>query len=425
MRKPLRLIAVTLLLALLLPGCGNKQAGAVTPPETTALPDAWDVRIAVASDLHLDPDNRNQNAAALSAAGYNMELVDALLWDAKEQGAAFLLLTGDLVNGGKPHRHEALTEKLRQAEEAGLPVYVLPGNHDLAPIGQQEFAAFYAEFGFDEAYSRDAHSLSYCALREDVALLMMDTGGYSAGAIDLPDAEKREHNEAFLCDETLRWAEAMLQEARRRGLPILCAGHYNLLTPESQNPDAHGYHVENGTRFAALLRKYGVRLYLSGHTHVRAVWQEQGLTEQVSEYLLSYPAGYTMLDLRAGHLRCLPRRVDVSAWAAENGQKDPVLLHFAAWQQEELQRYSVENVAYMSQRNPISKREKKLASEFFYAVMDAFWRGELWERREELKALPGCEPFFRCAEGYAYGWWLRDLLDNVSPLLGGYTLELS
>ena len=38
--------------------------------------------------------------------------------------------------------------------------------------------------------------------------------------------------------------------------------------------------------------------------------------------------------------------------------------------------------------------------------------------------MPGAVPFYRCAEGYAYGWWLRDLLENVSPLLKGYTLEL-
>lgn len=252
----------------------------------------------------------------------------------------------------------------------------------------------------------------------------MDTSGYSLGAIDLPGAGKRQNNEAFLSEETLRWAETMLREAASRGLPILCAGHFNLLTEESRNPEASGYHVENGERFAALLRKYGVPLYLSGHTHVRAVYQEGGLTEQVTEYLLSYPTGCTVLDLRDKELRCLPRRVDVNGWASETGSTDPVLLNYAAWQQEQLRAYSVENVAYMSQRNPISRREQEEAADFFYAVMDAFWRGELYERREEMKALPGAEAFRRCAEGYAYGWWLSDLLENVSPLLGGYTLQI-
>lgn len=413
--------ALTALLIVLL--CGCSKTTRADAPTDMPFPTAQGLRVAVGSDLHLDPDNR-VNGTALSAAGYNLELVDALLWDAHQQGAKLILLTGDLVNGGKPHRHEALAEKLAAAEQMGLDVYVLPGNHDLAPIGQREFAEYYDDFGFAEAYSRDEASLSYCIMRDDLTLLMMDLGGYSAGAIDLPGAGKRYNNEAFISEITLAWVEEMLKEASERGVPILCAGHFNLLTRESRNPDNSGYYVENGERLAALLRKYGVPLYLSGHTHVRAVQQEQGLTEQVTEYLLSYPTGYTILDITDDALRCLPRRVNVDAWASETGQTDKTLLHFAQWQQEELRRYSDENVEYMAKRNTISSREKKEASSFFYAVMDAFWRGELYDRREEMKAMPGMEPFFRCAEGYAYGWWLRDLLDNVSPLLSGYTLDL-
>ena len=38
--------------------------------------------------------------------------------------------------------------------------------------------------------------------------------------------------------------------------------------------------------------------------------------------------------------------------------------------------------------------------------------------------MPGYEPFFRCAEGYAYGWWLKELIRTASPLLKGFTLEI-
>ena len=116
--------------------------------------------------------------------------------------------------------------------------------------------------------------------------------------------------------------------------------------------------------------------------------------------------------------------MDVDAWAGETGQTNKELLHFSDWQQKQLKAYSTENVEYMAMRNPISNREKKEAEAFFYAVMNALYDGELYERREEMKAMPGAEPFYRCAEGYAYGWWLKDLLENVSPLLKGYTLEL-
>ena len=36
--------------------------------------------------------------------------------------------------------------------------------------------------------------------------------------------------------------------------------------------------------------------------------------------------------------------------------------------------------------------------------------------------MAGYDAFFRCAEGYSYGWWLRDLIESESPDLPGYTL---
>ena len=402
---------------------GEKPAQNVPGSTVAPMPAPEGLRIAVASDLHFDPDNTDKSREHTEAV-YNPELADALLWDAKKQGAEILLLTGDLVNGGKPGRHEALAGKLKQAEESGLTVLVLPGNHDLAPVTQTQFAAVYADFGYAEAYSRDAVSLSYCILREDLGLmiLMMDTAGYRVSAIDLPGAQGIENDEAFFSEETLRWTERMLETAREKGMHVLCAGHFNLL-PEINREHLSGYYLENAARFARLLREYGVSLYLSGHMHLRMVYREDGLTELLTEYLLAYPTGYSMLDLTDAGISCLPRRVDVDAWARETGQTDPVLLGFTAWQQEELLNYSRENVAYMTQRNPLKARETDQAVRFFYATMDAYWNGTLAERRAEIRAMPGYEPFFRGAEGYAYAWWLKDLIETAPPELAGFSLN--
>ena len=220
----LLLCAFLQMLAASVPARAESEADGTENAERSSL------RIAVASDLHLDPDNTDKSQG--TEVVYNMELVDALLWDAKQQGAEMILLTGDLVNGGKPQRHEALAEKLRKAEREGLPVYVLPGNHDLAPVGQTEFASFYEDFGYAEACSRDPVSLSYCVIRDGVMLLMMDTAGYSLGAIDLPGAAARSRNDPFFSEETLRWAEACLQDAKEKSLTVLAAGHYNLRSCE-------------------------------------------------------------------------------------------------------------------------------------------------------------------------------------------------
>lgn len=285
------------LLAVMLCGCGKKTV----PPVQTPMPAAEGLRIAVASDLHFNPDT-SENAYDQGAVKYNTQLVGALLYDVESEGADVLLLTGDLVNSGKTEHHRALAEKLHSASDAGVAVYVLPGNHDLAPIGQQEFAALYGEFGYNDAYSRDSASLSYCIMRSDVCLLMLDTGGYPADTIDLPDAPQRENDTALVCESTLQWAHRMLQD--------------------------------------------------------------------------------------------------------------------------ELRAYADQNIADMDERNPLTRRETQQAVEFFYAVMDAYWQGDLAAEREALLAMPGCEPFFRCAEGYAYGWWLRKLIDTATPMLGGFRLNM-
>ncbi|MBO5567889.1 MAG: metallophosphoesterase [Clostridia bacterium] len=392
-----------------------------TDTPAIAPPQAGELRIAVGSDLHLDQDHADRSGE-LGAVSYNLDLVDALLWDARQKGAEVLLLTGDLVNGGRAYRHEVLAEKLCQAEEDGITVYVLPGNHDLAPIGQTEFAAFYADFGFDEAFSRDRTSLSYSILRDDLMILMLDTAGYRAGAIDLPEAPQRDNNDAFLSEGTLRWIESQLKEAQSRRIHVLCAGHYNMLSDYSHIPGS-GFYLENADRLAQLLREYSVPLYLSGHMHVQAIYQEDGLTELLTEYLMNYPSGYSLLDLSEETIRFTPVRINVDAWAAETGQTDPVLLHFTSWQKETLRAYCRATVASMAERNALREDEVEKAADFFYAVMVAYWDGTLAEKRDMLETMPGRQAFFHSADGYSYGRWLQDMIDFASPLMQGFTLN--
>ena len=411
-------LAALLIVALLLTGCAVETE--IVVPENTPLPEPEGLRIAVASDLHLNPDN-TEKGEEVYAVLYSPELLDALLWDARQQEAEILLLTGDLVNDGKQHRLDLLAEKLHQAEETGMDVYVLPGNHDLGPATQTDFAATLEDFGFAEAFSRDPASLSYCVIRDGLMILMMDTGGYGARCIDLPGAEIPESEDAFFSEKTLSWVERMLKTAGERDLHVLCAGHYNLLTDISRQPES-GFFVENGPQFADLLREYRVPLYLSGHMHTRGYYRENGLSELLTEYLLSYPTGYSILDLTESGIGYQPRRVNVDAWAVETGEEDPHLIGFAAWQQQVLYDYSRENVEFMAERNPMSRGRARKATEFFYTVMSDFWDGSLNAKREELKRMPGYEPFFLCAEGFAYGWWLKDLIETAPPELAGFSL---
>ncbi len=388
------------------------------------------LRIAVASDLHLNPDNRPEGGNPTQAA-YSMELTDALLWDAG-RNAEILILTGDLVHSGRLYRHEALAGKLRRAEESGLAVYVLPGNHDLAPVTQTEFARLYEDFGYGEAFSRDRTSLSYCAVVGDLMLLMMDCGGYPMSAFDLPGAAREAagyvtdrytvSGPVFLSESTLAWAAEMLETAQARGLRIICAGHYNLLSPASLT-EGSGYYIENGRALAALLEEAEVPLYLSGHMHLRGVYREKGLTELMTECLTAYPVAWGLLEIDGSALSYRPRLLDVEGWAGESGQTDPVLLGFGEWQEEERVRGAGRTVAGLAEGKIVSEAEQEEAERFFAAFLYAYWHGALAQVAESLGRQEGFGVFCRIAEGTGYGPWVSGLMADAAPELAGFTIE--
>ena len=62
---------------------------------------------------------------------YVEEITDAALDEVVNQKPDVLILAGDLTLEGEKESHEDLAKKLEQVEEAGIPVVVIPGNHDI------------------------------------------------------------------------------------------------------------------------------------------------------------------------------------------------------------------------------------------------------------------------------------------------------
>ena len=106
------------------------------------------------------------------------------------------MLTGDISLNGEKASHEELAAKLRPLVEAGIGVYVLPGNHDInnyaayryegegrertESVTAEEFETIYKNCGFAAAASRDKASLSYMVkLNRSVWLFMLDAEQYA------------------------------------------------------------------------------------------------------------------------------------------------------------------------------------------------------------------------------------------------------
>ena len=295
-------------------------------------------RAVIASDLHYIAPELTDGGPGYQQAlkngdskfmPYVEEITDAFLDEVLADPPDVVLLTGDLTFNGAEISHRRLAGKLQRLEDAGIPVLVLPGNHDVynenaalyrggsferVPFADSEsFAGIYRDFGPGEALSADSDSLSYVwQLNEQVWIMMLD--------------ENTAHDFCGLSDRSFQWIEAQLQKAREEGRFVLVAGHQNVF---QHSIFRGGYVIQGAQRLQELLRRYGVPLCLSGHLHTQHVLSEDGLTEIATSALCSYPCQYAVLTAEDGRLRYGTRRLDLAAWAERNGRPDAVFQDFA------------------------------------------------------------------------------------------------
>ena len=267
------------------------------------------VTILVATDPHFLAPSLTDGGAAFEnvvthADGKYMqrigEITDALFDRAAAERPAALILSGDLTFNGERESHEAFAARCAALEAQGVPVLVLPGNHDLdrpdaarfegdqiAPVesvSAADFRRLYAAFGYDEALSADEHSLSYvCRLCGGLRILFVDCNA-GAGNDTIPD-------------ETFAWIESQLQAAAEAGERVIAVSHQTVLQHNSRFAD--GFVIANRDRLLRLYRQYHVVLNLSGHMHVQHARQEGGLTEIVTGALSVLDCPYGVLRLTA------------------------------------------------------------------------------------------------------------------------------
>lgn len=341
--------ALAALLALgVMAGCGRK------------VPPAAPVTLAVASDLHYVGEAIEDGGELFTRVvkegdgrqlDYIRPITDAFLAQVVQDKPDALILTGDLSFNGEKASHEELAAKLDQVVQAGVPVFVLPGNHDVNNyaastylggerastdfVTPEEFEEIYKNCGFAAADSRDSASMSYMVkLNGGVWLFMLDTQPYYLNEPGFPYTVG-----GVVQDGTWTWLEKQLKKCAAAGAVPLAAMHQNLAVHSQRFTT--GYRLYDADRLAQLLADYGGQLAFSGHLHPQhiASWQGEG-GEQVwdvasgSLAVWPYLSGRVTIDPDgAGHAsydyEAAP--TDVTAWAAATGQTDPVFADFSAF----------------------------------------------------------------------------------------------
>lgn len=324
---------------------------------------------------------------------YVREITDAFLEEVVDQHPQALILSGDLSLNGEKKGHQALAKKLEKVEEQGIPVLVIPGNHDIycqdaaeytkderLPAEQtspEDFEEIYASFGYEEAISQDLYSLSYVyELDADTRLLMLDTCQYEDGYARVGGMIKT---------ETYEWIEEQLAEAWEEGCQVIPVGHHNLLD-ESQ-VYVEDCTIEHAEELETMLGDWGVTWFLSGHIHVQhfKTSEDSGISEVVTSSLSTAPCQYGIIEYDTdGTFDYRTRKIDVEAWAERTGQEDENLLEFRSYAAEKLQEVFF-NEAYEGLKNKgINKQDKTTMAELYGRLNSFAVAGNALEIREEI-----------------------------------------
>jgi len=287
-----------------------------------------EVRFAVASDLHyLDPELWSEGPAIQAYLREDRKLLresDELLRESvrllRELSPDLLLVPGDLTKDGERSSHLLVAEQLGVLEASGIQVFVTCGNHDIwnreafryegetktpvDSVSPEEFAEIYAEFGYEEALSRDPASLSYTAEpMPGLLLLSLDGCLYREEPIDghSPGAGR-------LSAATLGWIDASLAAAAREGKAVLAILHHAVTEHYASQEKHYGeYIIEEAPKVARLLAAYNVRVVFSGHNHAHDItlvrWKDGRFVYDVeTSSLVTYPCALRVGSLRGNSL---------------------------------------------------------------------------------------------------------------------------
>lgn len=286
-----------------------------------------EIKMIISSDLHFLSKKLYDGGHAFRVMTHNGDgkqvekgekLIDQMLLEVGVQRPDVLLITGDLTFNGEWESHLEMAQKLREIQSLGIPVYLLPGNHDIGhpnakryvgdevfpvkSITKEEFVSIYWDMGYKQAIVRDQESLSYVVeMDKKVWLFCLDNC-----------ARKDGHPLRFgkLSEETLGWLERWLQKAVREGVCPIVAGHYNLAL--HNQVFRHGFSMQNREQVCEVLERYGVRLFLSGHMHMQHRQKMGNVMDIATSCPCTYPHQYGVLRLWKDGYRYQTQRLMMS-----------------------------------------------------------------------------------------------------------------
>ena len=172
---------------------------------------------------------------------------------------AFVIVTGDLIN--KPGDAAQAAEYWRIAKQldASIPLYNVPGNHDVGNTPTPaSIAQYVARFGPDH----------YVFRHGDFTGIVLNS--------TVIDSSTRVPTE-FAAQE--RWLETQLADAKRSGARhIVVFQHHPWFLKDAGEPDQYfNIPLAHRSRYLATFHRFGVEALFSGHFHQNSVSADGGI----------------------------------------------------------------------------------------------------------------------------------------------------
>jgi 3',5'-cyclic AMP phosphodiesterase CpdA len=184
----------------------------------------------------------------------------------------FVVICGDLINKVGDAAQTAEYLRITAKIDSSIPVYAVPGNHDVGNEPTPETLAYYRQH-----FGRDYYSF----VQGNVYGIVLNSGLISAPAKVQPAAAEQE-----------TWLKAELSKAQAAGARhIVVFQHHSWFLEKADEPTQYfNIPIETRGRFLELLKGAGVRYVFAGHYHRNASGRD-GTLEMITSGPVGQPLG--------------------------------------------------------------------------------------------------------------------------------------